>query len=178
MSSRFALICIAIALCLLWQPQPSQGANEDLNIAAELDALTVAVNRLAAVIEQQQSKGQDQAQLQKLTQAIAYLNFRTRRIEQLENNVVAARVQRDDLEQMLKSWHERTEELEVQLKSAQGQEREDLTRRLEELKSRNGMTRKRIARIEEDLVLFENRARELQSDLSEIEAFVERNLKF
>lgn len=178
MPVRRPLLLAVFALCAMLPPQPTAAAVNDFNIAAEIDALTVAVNRLATVMEHQQSKGQDQVQLQKLTQAIAYLNFRTRRIEQLEHDLSATRLQRDDLEQLSKTWIERIGQLDLQLKNAQGQERDDLSRRLDEFKSRNEITRKRLSRTEEELVMLENRVRELQNELTEIETFVERNLRF
>lgn len=179
MPRLFPFVGLAFCAMFLTAPSLAQAAATDLNLAAKIDALTIAVNRLANVIDQQQRKELDQVHAQRLSQAIDYLNFRSRRIELLERDVAAARTLRENQEVSLRVWNDRVRELEEQLRNTpQGKARDELTRSYDEIKTRRDLFKDRMARGDDEILQLENRILELQNELVDIESFVQQNLRF
>jgi len=165
----------AVALLTLFVLVPMAAAQGDGNAAvtAEIRALTAAIDRLVAVLEAQAGSNARDLQYQKLNLAIAYLNFRSRRIESLERDVQETRSAKAQIESTLNVWLERQQEM------ARGDSSllsEDERLRSEEVRIRIGLVKERISRLDSEIVSLESRIYELQSQIDSVEEFVQKNL--
>lgn len=174
------LLMVCALFCLLILPSsPATAAAEPKAIPlSTVEALTAAVNRLATALEVEQKNATDKESLEKLNLAIAYLSFRSRRIETLERDISTMKNSRTNLEDAQKTWNERIAALEERQRGSQGQTSEDLSRMIEDSKSQMAVFKDRQSRLGDDIVQLENRNYELQREISVIEKFVERHLDF
>ncbi len=125
----------------------------------------------------QKSAGKKES-LEKLNLAIAYLSFRSRRIEALERDITAMKNSRTNLEEAQKTWNDRISALEERQKQSPGGVSEELSRMIEDAKTQLSVFKERQSRMGDEIVQLENRNYELQREISVIEKFVERNLNF
>lgn len=174
MSQKISL-CV-LSLLLIFTLSPVLAA--DSKAATSPEDLTVAINRLAAAIEADHKNSADKKNLEKLNLAVAYLSFRSRRIETLERDITALKNTRTNIDEAQKSWNERIFALEEKQKQTSGGMTEDLNRMIEEAKSQLTVFKERQSRMDNDIVQLENRNYELQREISVIEKFVERHLDF
>ena len=110
---------------------------------------------------------------QKLNLAIAYLNFRSRRIESLERDVQESRSAKAQIESTLNVWLERQQEM---LQSSSGLPSEEERLRNEDIQLRIDLIKERISRLDTEIVSLESRIYELQSQIDSVEEFVQKNL--
>lgn len=174
MSQKITL-CV-LSLLLIFTLSPVLAA--DLKAATSPEDLTAAINRLAAAIEADQKNSADKKSLEKLNLAIAYLSFRSRRIEALERDITTLKSTRTNLDEAQKAWNERIIALEEKQKQTSGGMNEDLNRMIEDAKIQLIVFKERQSRMDNDIVQLENRNYELQREISVIEKFVERHLAF
>ncbi len=144
-------------------------------IALEIRNLSTSVDRLTRLLYDQGLQKEQDDILRKLDIAVAYLNFRSRRIEVLERDLQGSRSTRSRLEDVIRQWEQRLERIEQAADSSTPPEQVDLNR--DEAAQQLKMLRQRLSRLDGEIVGYENRVIELQNDLDSVESFVERNLK-
>lgn len=166
---------LLLFVCLLAAaPVGSVSAEEAL--AGEVRNLSRAVERLAGLLEAQAKAKDQELVLRRLDLAIGYIDFRSRRIESLERDVLAARDAKDRIEDLFKQWGEREKHLEQtprnNLRSAPGE--------LEQARDVAGFQRRlleeRMLKIDSTIVVLENRIAGLKKQIDGVESFVQRNL--
>ena len=173
------LLTISVLFLLLLLPfSPATAAEPNSPPPASVEALTAAVNRLAAALEAEHKSAGNKESLEKLNLAIAYLSFRSRRIETLERDITAMKNSRTNVEEAQKTWNERIFALEERQKQSQGGVNDDLSRMIEDAKTQLTVFKERQSRLGDEIIQLENRNYELQRELSVIEKFVERHLAF
>ena len=147
--------------------------NGDADVARELRALSVSLDRLTAILESQAGSEEQDQLFQKLNLAVAYLNFRSRRIEMLERDVQQARAAKGQIESSLNVWLQQQQELadgESAIVSEEERQRQD------EIEMRIDLIKQRISRLDDEIVSLENKIYELQGQIDSVEAFVQKNL--
>ena len=173
---RLTIFAILI-FCLFPLTATAQDAAEQAElIALEIRNLSTSLDSLAQLLfEQGQQKEQD-AVLRKLDIAVAYLNFRSRRIEMLERDKQNSQTMKNRLEDIIQQVETRAEKLEDNDQNdPDTKEANDTARKetLEQLK----MMKQRLARVDETLFDFDNQIIELRNQLDDVEGFVERHLE-
>ncbi|MBW2688364.1 MAG: hypothetical protein JRC99_00345 [Deltaproteobacteria bacterium] len=173
---RVLLSVLVICLCLSSNAiAAGQHDIDDAMIAEELRALSTAVDNLAKqMANQAESEGQD-TNLRKLDIAISYLNFRSRRIEMFERDMQSMRTSRNRLEDILEQFKREEDSLSQSFDSNQ---REAIERTREGLSFRRQAVKDRISRMDEEIILLENRIMDMQSQIDSVESFVQKNLEF
>ena len=172
----FTGLILLSGLCFEVRASWAQNDNQaDQPITAKLDALTMAINRLTTLLEREQLQEQNRLQLAKMTNAIDYLNFRSRRIEMLERDLASLRISRQGQEDLLKLWDENLRECDnvAEPKSSPNPEVESDCKRL---LNRQKMVKDKMARLNDEIVVLENRLYELQNELVDVENYVQKNL--
>jgi chromosome segregation ATPase len=170
------LLTAGALFLLLFLPFTPAVAAEQKVPPVPVEALTAAINRLAAALEAEQKSASNKESLEKLNLAIAYLSFRSRRIETLERDITSMKNSRTNLEEAQKTWNERISALEERQKQNQGGGSEELNRMIEDAKTQLAVFKERQSRLGEEIIQLENRNYELQREISTIEKFVERHL--
>ena len=173
------LLSVCILFCLLLLPfSPAAAVEQKAAPPVPVEALTAAINRLAAALEAEQKSASNKESLEKLNLAIAYLSFRSRRIETLERDIAAMKNSRTNTEEAQKSWNERILALEERQRESPGGVSEELSRMIEDAKTQLAVFKERQSRLGDEIIQMENRNYELQREISVIEKFVERHLAF
>ena len=144
-------------------------------IADEIKALSAAVDKLTLQLSQQKAPSNEETTLRKLDIAIAYLNFRSRRIEMFEQDLQSSRAQRNRIEDVLEQFQREEDNLS---RSFEPNQQEELQRTREELRFRQQSIKDRRNRLDEEIILLENRIMDMQSQLDSVESFVQKNLEF
>lgn len=172
---------LAIFAVLIFSlPPVAATANEATEqaeiIALEIRNLSTSVDSLAQLLFEQGQLKQQDAVLRKLDIAVAYLNFRSRRIEMLERDKQNSQAMKNRLEDIIQQVETRAEQLEDNHQDdADAREANETARQetLEQLK----MMKQRLARIDDSLFDFDNQIIELRNQLDDVEGFVERHLE-
>ena len=157
---------------------PAQAAPQELGdalVANELRTLARSIDNLARQMEKQSAGTARDTTLRKLDLAIAYLNFRSRRIEMFERELQSTRSNRNRLDDALENFQREEESLS---RSFDGNHRESMQKAREELSLRRKIVKDRISRLDEEIVLLENRIMDMQSQIDSVESFVQKNLVF
>lgn len=153
--------------------QSTSGEIKELTTA--VTQLATAIDRLGFLLEQQSLLQKDLGDQDRLDTAISYLNFRSRRIEMIERDIQSSRSMKDRMEDILG-------QLESQLKSLDSNSsqysQEELAETLKDMEFRKKSLNERIARVDADIIQQENKMRDLQLQIEDIESFVQKNLKF
>ncbi len=147
----------------------------DAMIAEEIRILSTAVDNLAKQMAKQTSSGHQDTNLRKLDIAIAYLNFRSRRIEMFERDMQSMRTSRNRLDDVLEQFKREEESLS---QSFDANQREAIEKARETLSFRRQVIKDRISRMDEEVILLENRIMDMQSQIDSVESFVQKNLAF
>jgi len=174
-SIRTLLCALALCLCLSSNAIAVQNDIGDAVLGEELRALSAAIGSLAKQLETQAGSVQKDMTLRKLDIAIAYLNFRSRRIETFEQDLQSARTSRNRLDDIQEQFQREEDSLSDSFDSNQ---KDAIQRAREALKFRRQAVKDRISRTEEEIILLENRIMEMQSQIDSVESFVQRNLDF
>lgn len=152
------------------QDGPGNGKS---SLAPEITALAASIDRLARALEADDGKSEQDMLFRKLNLAIAYLNFRSRRIEMLEQDLQEARTSKDQIESTLNVWLQQREDLDNEDSSLPT---EETRQRREELKVRIDLVKSRVSQIDSDIVNLENKIYQLQDQIDSVEEFVQNNL--
>ncbi len=172
-SLRLIIAVLVIGQLLLSTAYADDYSNQAESVAAELRALTASVDRLSAILAAQAGSEEQDQLYEKLNLAIAYLNFRSRRIESLERDVQESRSAKAQIESTLGIWLEKQQELN---QGSSGLVSEEERLRKEEFQLRIDLVKERIGRLDTEIVSLESRIYELQSQIDSVEEFVQRNL--
>lgn len=179
---RIALLISLFSLLLLLLVAGNclaQATESELRSASDdsIARLAEALETLTRQLESRAAADEQSTELRKLDIAIAYLNFRSRRIESLERELSMIRNERSRLEDASQNWRERQEYLATELEDKTGDEKLSLQRNLQDLTLRIKNFDQRLARLEEEIIVRENRILELQDELDSVETYVQQHLK-
>ncbi len=153
---------------------PAAGAD----LSVEVGRLAAAIDRLASLYEQDRQQAEQDALSRKLDTAIAYLNFRSRRIELLEQDLQQLRTGRDRLASAFMQMEERRNLIEAQARTTITGSSREREKERDEFQLKMKMMQERVDRSEQEIVILENKIQELQTEISSVESFVQRNLEF
>jgi len=175
-ASLRGLLCIlTICLCMNSNANATQNHTDDTLIARELRTLSATIADLAKQMQKQAELAHKDTALQQLDIAIAYLSLRSRRIEMFERELHSSRSNRNRLETALEQIQS---EEDGQPQTFDTSQREIRQRASEELNFRRRIVKDRINRLDEEIILLENRIMDMQSQIDSVESFVQKNLEF
>ena len=166
-----AMICLGTGS----QALAAEVTHGQVIIADEIKALSAAVDNHTKQIAQQAGSAKEDATLRKLDIAIAYLNFRSRRIEMFERELQSTRAHRNRIEDVLEQFKREENNLGQSFDSNQ---QDELQRAREDLRFRQQAIKDRGDRMDEEIILLENRILDMQSQIDSVESFVQKNLEF
>lgn len=168
------LFCLLFALTQAGSVFAHEGVDSHgSEVATELSVLATSIDRLTSVLETQSGADDDDLLYQKLNLAIAYLNFRSRRIEALEQDVQANRSAKAQIESTLNVWLERQQEMTA---NDSGLASEEVRQRHDDVQMRIDLVKERLERLDNEIVSLESKIYELQGQIDSVEEFVQRNL--
>lgn len=171
--NHFVFVLLLVVFSFASVSAHESPSQEDAPVAAELNALTISIDRLTGVLEAQSGVDDDDLLYQKLNLAIAYLNFRSRRIEALEQDVQANRSAKAQIESTLNVWLERQQEMAA---NDSGLASEEVRQRHDDVQMRIDLVKERLERLDNEIVSLESKIYELQGQIDSVEEFVQRNL--
>ena len=154
------------------------GDEGDRGLATEMKKLTAAVERLADLQESNRQLEEQEVLARKLDTAIAYLNFRSRRIELLEQDLQEMRVSRNQMDTILMRFEEKKELFDAEARSGTIGSNTEAVKARQEHELRIKLFQERMAQFDEEMVRLENKILQLQDEISSVESFVQRNLEF
>ena len=169
----FVVILLLICFSFTSVPAHESADSENASVVTELSALAASIERLTSVLESQPGAGDKDLLYQKLNLAIAYLNFRSRRIEALEQDVQATRSAKAQIESTLNVWLERQQEMSA---SDSGLASEEARQRNDDVQMRIDLVKERLERLDSEIVNLESKIYELQGQIDSVEEFVQKNL--
>ena len=169
---RILLSVLAICVCM---SSNAIAVQDNAMIAEEIKALSTAVDSLAKQMAKQADSKHQDTNLRKLDIAIAYLNFRSRRIEMFDRDLQSMRTSRNRLDDVLEQF--KREEGGMS-QSFDANQRENTERAREQLSFRKQVVKDRISRMDEEIIMLENRIMDMQSQIDSVESFVQKNLVF
>lgn len=147
-------------------------------LAGQLEHLTASINRLSEIYEKSRSQAEQDALYRKLDIAVAYLNFRSRRIEMLEQGLQELHTSRSRMETFILQLNEKTNLMEAQARTSAIGSSVALEQQRAEQELRSKMMQERLERTDREIVIIENKIEELQMEISSVESFVQKNLEF
>jgi len=172
-----SLVIVALATAACFSPglvsAQNVGESDVETSGREMTALSSSIDRLTRVLEAQTKDREQDMLYEKLNLAIAYLNFRSRRIEALEQDVQSTRNAKAQIESTLNIWLQRQEEM---LDTEDLITDEEARQRSEEIRMRIDLVKQRISLFDEEIVKLENKIYELQGQIDSVEEFVQKNL--
>ncbi len=167
-------LSLLLFLLIAGLPLLSSAAEESATaeiISLEIRNLSTSVDRLTELLYSQTQQNSQQTILRKLDIAVAYLNFRSRRIEQLERDKQRSNTSRTRFEDIIRQWEQRIEQIEEQT----GNNKDRLSK--QEVQEQLKMLKQRLTRVDSELLEYDNKIIELQSQIDSVEDFVERHLE-
>lgn len=144
-------------------------AADDSRLAAELQNLNQSLQSLQQLMKEQLAAN-------RLNTAIAYLNFRSRKIEVLERDLEGMKKDRERLLGFLEDLEQRGGQLEAEKRNNPSLSTQELNQAKEELELRRGMVKKRAELLENESLAIEIKIGELRSQIDSVERFVQSNL--
>ncbi len=174
---KYLIACLLIFCSML----PTATIAAEKSDAAEIIALEVrnlstSVDRLTQLLYAQGEQEQQDKVLRKLDIAVAYLNFRSRRIEMLERDQQNNQNMKTRLEDVIRQWETRLEQIDEKDSSSNADaDTDELSK--QEAQDQIKMLKQRLARTDEKIIDYDNRIIELRNQLDDVEAFVERHLE-
>lgn len=174
-SPKIFFSVLLACFCFYSSVAVAQSDMDETILAEELKTLSKSIESLARQMQLQASSVNQDMTLRKLDIAIAYLNLRSRRIEMFERDLQSARTSRNRLDDVLEQF-QREEESFAQ--AFDPNQKEAIQRAREELSFRRETVKDRLSRMDEEIILLENRIAEMQSQIDNVESFVQKNLEF
>lgn len=172
---KIIIVGLLLGCSLSTSAEAAQEKSTDALLAGELRSLSASINNLAARLGNSAGEAGQDTTLRKLDIAIAYLNFRSRRIEMFERDLQSMRSSRNRLEDMLGQLRQEEENL-VQ---AFGNSPHDVMQQAkEDMAFRRKVIRDRIERFDSEIIMVENKVLDMQSQIERVEDYVQKNLKF
>jgi len=179
MPGTIRLVYLLTLLLLLFFPGHilAETATPEVLTEDSVQRLAIAVEDLTRhLVTQAATNGQNQ-ELRKLDIAISYLNFRSRRIELMDRDLSMTKNERDRMKDLADQWQERIEIVRKELEESSGEEKQELDQALIELTLRGKTFDQRLTRLDEDIIIQENRIDELQNELDTVESYVKQHLQ-
>lgn len=172
---------LAIFAILLFCLHPLTATASDATdqaeiISLEIRNLSTSVDSLAQLLFEQGQQNEQDVVLRKLDIAVAYLNFRSRRIEMLERDKQNNQSMKNRLEDIIQQIETRADQLEDRDQDDPAAKEANETAQQETLEQLK-MMKQRLARVDEVLFDFDNQIIELRNQLDDVEGFVERHLE-
>ena len=122
MYKKLLLLVPLLCLCLLLQAHAEEESINAEIVALEIRNLSTSVDRLTELLYSQGKQNDQNQVLRKLDIAVAYLTFRSRRIERLERDKQRAANSKTRLEDVIQQWEQRIEKLEEQTTDTPGEQ--------------------------------------------------------
>lgn len=122
MYKKLLLLVPLLCLCLLLQAHAEEESINAEIVALEIRNLSTSVDRLTELLYSQAKQNDQNQVLRKLDIAVAYLTFRSRRIERLERDKQRAANSKTRLEDVIQQWEQRIEKLEEQTTDTPGEQ--------------------------------------------------------
>jgi chromosome segregation ATPase len=169
------VICTLVTLIVL-KADKTWAAESDL--ATEISRLTDAVNRLAELQKERVATSDQNEKIQRLSLAIAYLDYRSKRIEALEREMSSNRNTQERLEDFSRQISRRESALEEDLRNNPQMSQQEALQMRKELEDQKKLITDRIARIDGKLIQLDNEIINLKSQLAPTERYVQSNLEF
>lgn len=154
------------------------GGVQGIRLADEIGKLTAAIERLAELQESVRDQEEQEALSRRLDTAIAYLNFRSRRIEMLEQDLQEMRVSRNQMDTILIQMDEKGQLLIAESRSGTIGSTAEAAKVRQEHEMKIKLVQKRMHQMDQELMLLEIKIQELQEEISSVESFVQRHLQF
>jgi len=173
----FSRLLPAVLLLAAVTVAPGAACAADTELAASIDRLTAAIERMNQQQLASATSGQDDL-LRRLSLAVAYLDYRSRRIEALEREMSENRNLQDRLDDYMRQIDRREDALEESLRDNPQTPREEADQARKELDNQRKMVVDRIARIDGKMIQLENEITDLKHQLVPIEQFIQNNLEF
>lgn len=175
MSKKLLPAIFLLFLCLPCAASANAEANAEL-IALEIRNLSTSVDRLTQLLYEQGRQGEQDAILRKLDIAVAYLNFRSRRIEMFERDLQSTQSLKNRLEDIIRQVETRLEQIEEQ-EQPNAADSAAAEQSALEIQEQLKMLKLRLGRTDEKIIDYDNRILELRNQLDDVEGFVERHLE-
>ena len=156
----------------------ADAAEQGERLADEIEKLTAAIERLAELQQAGRDQQEQQALSRKLDTAIAYLNFRSRRIEMLEQDLQEMRVSRNQMDTILVQMDEKGQLLIAEARSGTIGSTSETAKARQEHEMKIKLVQKRMSQMDQELMLLEIKIQDLQDEISSVESFVQRHLQF
>lgn len=153
---------------VLTLPPPGHAAD-DSRLAAELHNLNQSLQNLQQLMKEQLAANQ-------LNTAIAYLNFRSRKIEVLERDLEGMKKDRERLQGFLVDLEQRGTQLEKKKRNNPSLSSQELGLARDELEQRKALLKKRNEQLENESLAAEIKLGELRQQIENIERFVQSSL--
>ena len=168
------LLCALLIAGFTLPATAAQKELADATVAQELRSLAESIDNLTRQLSVKSGSDDQETRLRKLDIAISYLNFRSRRIEMFERDLQSSRAGRNRLEDLLDQFSREEESL---AQTFDGNP-ENIERAKEEMALRRQAIKTRISRMDEEIILLENRIMDMQSQIDSVESYVQKNLEF
>lgn len=168
LTSIFRVVFCAAALALA-SPALATTGGEEPRMAAELRKLNQSLQGLQQLL-------QEQLAANRLNTAIAYLNFRSRKIEVLERDLENLKKDKDRMQGFLDDLELRTGRLEEERHNNPNVTGQDFLAAQKELEQRRELVKKRLGEVESESLSLDIKISELRSQIDNIERYVQDNL--
>ena len=169
-------LTLLFALCSPLVVAPHAATLADSEVAQSLDRLGRSLDRLAAAVEALSQESVERDKLDRLNLAIAYLNLRTRRIELLQQDIVTFQNRRERAQETLIAWQNRIRELDAMRQNGPLSNPSETRLEHQKAQTQSDILTNRVSSYNDQISLTQNMVYELQSQLLEIEAFVQKHL--
>lgn len=174
---RYLAIILTLICCQLTSAPAIATENDAAElISLEIRNLATSVDRLTQLLYEQGQQDRQDTVLRKLDIAVAYLNFRSRRIEMLERDKQNNQSVKNRLEDIIQQMENRLTQLEEESQEDPSSKEANETARQETLEQIK-MMKQRLARVDEALIDYDNQIVELRNQLDDVEGYVERHLE-
>jgi len=158
--------------------RPGFALAGDKELETSIDRLSAAVEQLARLQQKSAQTTEHDTMMRRLSLAVAYLDYRSRRIEALEMERSEIRTSSERLDDILRQIERREEDLDENLRSNPQTSREEAVQARKDLQNQKKTMIERIARNDSKLIQLDNEITELKSQLVPIERFIQQNLQF
>ncbi len=174
---NFLVVGLVAVYLLIGGPGSAQGVSEPGTVKCGELASLVEVNRelLRVLSDGVEQKGRE-IELKKLELAIAYLQFRARKVESLETLLMQANGYRETLAESVVRSEEMIERMEENARELSGPESEEMSEMLEKIRRSTKEIEARLAQTERRAIDFGNQITVERRDLQFLEDFISENL--
>ena len=168
-ASLFCAIYLVVAPALA-SPVRAASGSDDPKLAAELQKLNQSLLGLQQLMKEQLAAN-------RLNTAIAYLNFRSRKIEMLERDLENMKKDKDRMQGFLDDLGLRFGRLEEERRNNPKFTDQDFLAAQRELEQRRELIKKRLGEVESESLSLDIKISELRSQIDSIEHYVQDHLK-